>query len=153
MKNIKKLTALFLIVFCMLACMACETNPDELQDDSFRVTVIIDCTDALSYRNSVNVIPESGMILTATEVLLNEGETIYDVLLRVQRLYNIAVATQTSTYGMYVTAIGGLEQGMCTDVSGWTYTVNDQMVMDACNDYVLQNGDTVKWEFITAWEF
>ncbi len=148
----KKVLLLCLICACIFSCISCGGNPDEWQEGDPSVTLTIECTGALAYRDTVSAIPENGMILMPTEILLCENETIYDILLRAQRLYNIAVETQSGAYGMYVTSIGSLAQGTCTSVSGWTYAVNGTQIWDACNDYVLKDGDSVTWSFVTSWE-
>ncbi len=130
---------LLLLLSSLLLLVGCQSNPDELRDGDARVFVTIDATNA-----------NAGILLSETEVLLRENETIYDVLLRVQRLYNLAVSEEVGPYGNYITAIGSVKNGDISSVSGWTYQVNGQEIWEACDDYVLQNGDCVLWCFVTS---
>lgn len=72
-------------------------------------------------------------------------------------VYDALVATGLEIDGTaeYVSAIGGLQPGLAGEMSGWCYTVNDinpDDIMDAAQDYILQDGDTVTWLYRT-WEF
>ena len=37
------------------------------------------------------------------------------------------------------------------EASGWTYTVNGEMVMDSCDTRTVQAGDQILWTYVTAW--
>lgn len=72
-------------------------------------------------------------------------------------VYDALVATGLEFEGTseYVSAIAGLQPGLAGDMSGWCYTVNDinpDDIVDAAQDYTLQDGDTVIWLYRT-WEF
>ena len=62
----------------------------------------------------------------------------------------LAVVTQGSP--AYVTAIGGLAAGEHGDLSGWTYTVGGEMVMESCAVKTVQEGDEILWTYVTSWE-
>ena len=59
------------------------------------------------------------------------------------------VTTQGSP--AYVTAIGDLAAGAHGEASGWTYTVNGELVMDSCDTRTVQAGDQILWTYVTAW--
>ena len=37
------------------------------------------------------------------------------------------------------------------EASGWTYTVNGEMVMDSCDTRTVQAEDQILWTYVTAW--
>ena len=53
-------------------------------------------------------------------------------------------------YGIYVRAIGGLAEKEHGGHSGWMYSVNGAVPMTACSNYVLSNGDSVSWYYVTG---
>lgn len=76
----------------------------------------------------------------------NEGATVYDVLCAL----GLSVNAHGSSYGTYVTAIGGLAEKQYGGTSGWMYSVNGTTPMTACSNYVLSNGDNVVWYYVTG---
>lgn len=76
----------------------------------------------------------------------NEGATVYDALCAL----GLSVNAHGSSYGTYVAAIGGLAEKQYGGTSGWMYSVNGVTPMTACSNYVLSNGDTVVWYFVTG---
>jgi len=51
-----------------------------------------------------------------------------------------------------VTTIGGLAAGAHGDMSGWTYTVDGEMIMESCDVQTVQEGDEILWAYVTSWE-
>lgn len=76
----------------------------------------------------------------------NEGATVYDVLCAL----GLSVNAHGSSYGTYVSAIGGLAEKQYGGTSGWMYSVNGRTPMTACSNYVLSNGDNVVWYYVTG---
>lgn len=76
----------------------------------------------------------------------NEGATVYDVLCAL----GLSVNAHGSSYGTYVSAIGGLAEKQYGGTSGWMYSVNGTTPMTACSNYVLSNGDNVVWYYVTG---
>lgn len=76
----------------------------------------------------------------------NEGATVYDALCAL----GLSVNAQGSSYGTYVSAIGGLTEKQHGGTSGWMYSVNGTTPMTACSNYVLSNGDNVVWYYVTG---
>ena len=76
----------------------------------------------------------------------NEGATVYDALCAL----GLSVNAQGSSYGTYVSAIGGLAEKQYGGTSGWCYSVNGSQPMTACSNYVLSNGDNVVWYYVTG---
>lgn len=76
----------------------------------------------------------------------NEGATVYDALCAL----GLSVNAYGSSYGTYVSAIGGLAEKQYGGTSGWMYSVNGTTPMTACSNYVLSNGDNVVWYYVTG---
>lgn len=76
----------------------------------------------------------------------NEGATVYDALCAL----GLSVSAHGSSYGTYVSAIGGLAEKQYGGTSGWMYSVNGATPMTACSNYVLSNGDNVVWYYVTG---
>lgn len=76
----------------------------------------------------------------------NEGATVYDALCAL----GLSVNAHGSSYGTYVSAIGGLAEKQHGSTSGWMYSVNGATPMTACSNYVLSNGDNVVWYYVTG---
>lgn len=76
----------------------------------------------------------------------NEGATVYDALCAL----GLSVNAHGSSYGTYVSAIGGLAEKQYGGTSGWMYSVNGSTPTTACSNYVLSNGDNVVWYYVTG---
>lgn len=76
----------------------------------------------------------------------NEGATAYDALCAL----GLSINAHGSSYGTYVAAIGGLAEKEHGGTSGWMYSVNGVTPNTACSNYVLSNGDTVVWYYVTG---
>lgn len=76
----------------------------------------------------------------------NEGATAYDALCAL----GLSVNAHGSSYGTYVAAIGGLAEKEHGGTSGWMYSVNGARPNTACSNYVLSNGDSVVWYYVTG---
>ena len=76
----------------------------------------------------------------------NEGATVYDALCAL----GLSVNAHGSSFGTYVAAIGGLAEKEHGGTSGWMYSVNGVAPNTACSNYVLHNGDSVVWYYVTG---
>ena len=75
----------------------------------------------------------------------NQGATVYDALCAC----GLSMSASNTGYGIYVRAIGGLAEKEHGGNSGWMYSVNGAVPMTACSNYVLSNGDSVSWYYVT----
>lgn len=110
-------------------------NQDGSQQSGY-VTVMVSVTSS-AVGNPVS----SGGTFT-----FNEGATVYDALCAL----GLSVNAHGSSYGTYVAAIGGLAEKEHGGNSGWMYSVNGVTPMTACSNYVLSNGDSVVWYYVTG---
>lgn len=75
-----------------------------------------------------------------------EGMTVFDVLKATGVPYN----AKTTSFGVYVSAIGGMAEKDFGPQSGWKYSVNGEVVMTAANNCAVQPGDVVLWFYTTT---
>lgn len=75
-----------------------------------------------------------------------QGATVYDALCAC----GLSMNASNTGYGIYVSAIGGLAEKEHGGHSGWMYSVNGAVPMTACSNYVLSNGDSVSWYYVTG---
>lgn len=76
----------------------------------------------------------------------NQGATVFDALCAC----GLSMNASNTGYGIYVSAIGGLAEKEHGGHSGWMYSVNGAVPMTACSNYVLSNGDSVSWYYVTG---
>lgn len=110
------------------------------------VTLTIRC-DAVPGLESMDHLPDDGVILTATAIDLSEGETVYDILMQAARARSLHVDTQGSGEAAYVRGISYLYEQQHGDLSGWTYKVNGTSPSVGCGAYSLSDGDEIVFEY------
>lgn len=110
-------------------------NQDGSQQPGY-VTVTVSVTSS-AVGNPVS----SGGLFT-----FNKGATAYDALCAL----GLSVDARGSSFGTYVAAIGGLAEKEHGGTSGWMYSVNGVAPNTACSNYVLSNGDSVVWYYVTG---
>ncbi|MEQ2367207.1 DUF4430 domain-containing protein [Adlercreutzia equolifaciens] len=100
---------------------------------SIAVSVVVDSSAAASLGFPAT--------MASATLKLPEGATAYDAL----------AATGLSLEGSssYVSAVNGLAEKMMGGTSGWTYTVNGTMPMTAASNYILHEGDAVRWVYVS----
>ena len=118
------------------------------------VTMSISCAAILEHMDwldpdKAELIPEDGWILKPVTLPLEEGESVFDLLLRVTRQNKIHMEySQSPMYGSaYIEGIHNLYEFDCGEVSGWMYSVNGWYPNYGCSGYVLKPGDVVEWRF------
>lgn len=87
-----------------------------------------------------------GSVAASGTYTFDQGATVYDAL----QALGLGVNAQSTQYGIYVSAIGGLAEKEHGATSGWMYTVNGRVAAVACSAYKLQDGDAVSWYYVTG---
>ena len=118
------------------------------------VTMSISCAAILENMDRLDpdkteLIPEDGWILEPTVFPLEEGESVFDLLLWVTREKKIHMEySEAPLYGSaYIEGIHNLYEFDCGEVSGWMYSVNGWYPNYGCSGYKLEPGDVVEWRF------
>ncbi len=115
---------------------------------SISCATILDNMDWL-VKEKEELVPEDGWILEPTVVTFYEGESVFNVLLRVCKQQSIHMEySNTPMYNSaYIEGIHNLYEFDCGEGSGWMYKVNDWFPNYGCSRYQLQNGDIIEWVF------
>lgn len=132
-----------------------EEAAEEVPQEDF-VTITISCKKAvLNYdklseeaKNSL-VVPESGIILPETRVLIKGGETVFDVLKKVCMENKIHLeSSYTPVFeSAYIEGINNLYEFQCGPLSGWMYSVGGDFVGHGSSSHVLKAGDKIVFEY------
>lgn len=115
------------------------------------VTITIRCDTILDNMDELNpakaeFVPADGVILPALRVYFYEGETAFDVLVRVCEIYDIQLEYSWSVYGSYyIEGIHNLYEFDCGSESGWMYKVDGWFPNYGCSAYTLTDGQTIEW--------
>lgn len=95
------------------------------------------------------ILPENGFIVPTTKVEIKEGETVFDVLLKVTKDKRIHMEyVSTPLYkSNYIEGIGNIYEIDAGPLSGWMYKVNNWFPNYGCGRYVLKDGDNIEWVY------
>ncbi len=133
-----------------------ESGSDE---EVLTCTITIRCKAILSNMDKLaegkdRYVPENGIILATTPVEFLDGETAYDVTKRACDAFGIQMeAAYTPVYGSYyVEGINHLYEFDCGEMSGWLYRVNGWTPNYGCSEYVLEDGDSIVWDYTCTGE-
>lgn len=131
-----------------------EPQEAEVTNTAYTCTISISCAtildnmDVLADGKDV-LVPADGWILPATTVTFYEGESVFDVLLRVCQENKIHMEyMDTPMYNSaYIEGINNLYEFDCGNLSGWMYHVNGWFPNYGCSRYALQDGDVICWVY------
>ena len=145
-----KTAVLFALCAALCAAFVSCAAPSVKDDYPFHCTLYIDCKTIL--RNvadldpdKLELVPEDGVILDTVTVGFEEGDSVYDILLRELRARGIHIeSTFTPVYNSaYVEGINNLYEFDCGPMSGWEYRVNGEFLNYGCSQYFPKEGDEI----------
>lgn len=134
-------------------------KPVEPQDTSIsnkqmKATLSIKCDTLLDNISNMNqekveLVPPDGIILSSTEVIFFEGESVFDVLKRETKANNIHLEYSfTPMYNSaYIEGIHNLYEFDGGNLSGWMYKVNGWFPNYGASRYQLKDGDIIEWVY------
>ena len=118
------------------------------------VTISITCHTILNNLDKVSdnkkgIIPSNGVILSQKQVEINDGDTVFDVLLRETRKQRIHMDfVESPVYGSaYIKGINNIYEFDAGELSGWMYSVNGFFPNYGCSIYNLNDGDVIQWMY------
>jgi len=145
----KKMIAL---VLALLLLAGCGTQPAAEQENT--CTISISCATILDNMESCvaekqELVPSDGWLLEPVKVSFSEGESVFDVLLRVCRERKIHMEySDTPIYNSaYIEGIGNFYEFDVGPLSGWMYKVGDWFPNYGCSNYELKDGDVICWVY------
>ena len=131
-----------------------EPQEQTVSDDKIYCTFSISCSKILESPEVIDdsiadVVPKDGWILKPQRIEVNEGESVFDILLRVCRDNKIHTEySWTPVYNSaYIEGIGNIYEFDCGELSGWMYKVNDWYPNYGCSRYVVNNNDVIEWNY------
>jgi len=144
------LCALMLILFIFTTSFSStadyyKTAPEK-KAATGKVTLSILC-DKVPELESSDYLPRDGVILPATVFDIAEGDTVYTVLTDAARAHEIHLESSGPDGMIYMRGIDNLYELQYGDLSGWIYFVNGTSPSLSCDQYTLQNGDTILWRY------
>ena len=127
--------------------------PEETPKEN-TVTMSISCAALLDHMDwldpdKTELVPEDGWILKPVTLPLEEGESVFDLLLRVAKANKIHMEySESPMYGSaYIEGIYNLYELDAGAGSGWMYSVNGWYPNYGCSGYMLEPGDVVEWRY------
>ena len=98
--------------------------------------------------------PTIGVDLTVEASAVNQGEFYSGHLTLPEKasVYDALCESKVTFQGnkKYVKSINGLAEKQYGGTSGWTFTVNGEMVMQGAGKCKLADGDVVIWSYVTG---
>ena len=156
MKRIVKVMILVLVLSILCGCGKANTAKvaDTNGDGKLTCTLEIRCDTLLTQLDKVpaekvNLVPEDGIMLAATEVEFTGGESVFDVFRKVLREEKLHFEyVDASAYdSVYIEGIGNIYEFDCGPQSGWMYSVNDVYPGLGCSTYTLADGDVIVFSY------
>lgn len=152
MKRVKIAAAALLLAALML--FACCAKPAVKDEYPCHCTLYIDCKTILDNMDMLDpdkaeLVPDDGVILPEITAGFEEGESVYDVLLRELRARGIHIESSfVPLYNSaYVEGINNIYEFDCGPTSGWEYCVNGEFPNYGCSAFELHDGDSVRFLF------
>lgn len=146
------ITSLILLMSMLTACGGGEKA--SLDEGNFSAKISISCKTILDNMDQLDkekkdIIPEDGVVLKETEVKFNEGDSAFDVLLKVCKEKKIHMEyMDTPAYNSsFIEGLANLYEFDCGPLSGWMYKVNDFFPNYGCSQYKLKDGDVLVFEY------
>lgn len=129
-------------------------NQEVKKGRTYTCTFSIECSTILNNLSELDpdkpeLVPSNGVILPPTTVTFYEGESVFDVIQRVCREYNIHLEfSWTPVYNSaYIEGIHNLYEFDCGALSGWMYRVDGWYPNYGCSRYQLADGEVVEWRY------
>ncbi|MCR5808694.1 MAG: DUF4430 domain-containing protein [Clostridiales bacterium] len=147
---IRLLAALLAFAFAALAS-ACE-KPKVKDNYAHHCTLYVDCRTLLDNMDDLDpdkreLVPEDGVILAQVTVGFDDGDSVYDILVRELRSRDIHIdASFVPAYNTaYVKGINNIYEFDCGLSSGWEYSVNGVFPNYGCSAYYPEEGDEIRF--------
>lgn len=96
------------------------------------------------------VIKGKGSYVLQENITIQDGQTVYDVLLSATKQHHIEFQAIESQYGMYVVNIGGLKTANYggNANNGWVYEINGSHVGTSADKKILKSTDQIEWIYL-----
>lgn len=109
-----------------------------------KVTLTIRC-DTVAGKTDSRYIPKDGIIFERAEFVIDDDDTVYDILTEAARKYSIQMENSGAEAMVYISGINYLYEFDFGQLSGWIYYVNNESQSVGCDQYKLKDGDVIEW--------
>ncbi len=116
---------------------------EEIPENGIRTYLEIRCDTVAGEKE---FIPEDGVILPRTEIILEKGQNAYDQLLQAARKYQIQMENSGGA-AAYINGMAYLYEFDFGELSGWVFSVNGSSAGTGCSEHIMQEGDEVLWQY------
>lgn len=127
------------------------STTSEVRPQSKTCSFMISCATVFNNKDKlragiIDILPKDGMIFPKTEVQINEGDTVYDVLKRICKENKIHMESTkiAATNSYYIEGIANLYEFDAGNLSGWMYSVNGKFPQTSSSNYTLSGGEKVE---------
>ena len=132
----KKLAVLFMAMIMVFSMSACGSGSDGAGDaEMITVYIEIDYPDGCGEADVEDY-----------QMQVPEGTNALEMLQLYAEENDIEVTLADTSPTMYVTSINSIAE---TDSAGWVYEVSDEMTMDAADQYIVEDGQEITWEYMS----
>ena len=142
------------MILCLLLTLSGCGKPAEVEITGPSCTISISCATILDNLEKLDpekteLVPADGYLLPEIKVALQEGDSVFDLLLRACLENNLHMEyVDTPLYdSAYIEGIGNLYEFDCGNESGWMYSVNGMFPNYGCSQHKPQNGDVICWVY------
>jgi len=108
-------------------------------------------TDVAKEENIVYIsicgVDDQASIMSKQKVNFEEGDSVFDVLLRETKSRKIQMEFSGLKSAAYIKGIDNLYEFDKGEGSGWLYTVNGNFPKESCSAYKLKKGDSIEWKY------
>ena len=115
------------------------------------VTIAISCKTAinngLNKKPGFSHLPSNGIILQNMKVEFNEGDTVFDILVKITRKKGIHMEYRGSGSNTYIEGMNNLYEFDGGSNSGWMYSVNGVYPNYGVGAYKVKSSDVIKFNY------
>lgn len=131
-----------------------QNKTDTKDSKPLTCTISISCATIMDNRDLLDeakqgLVPADGWILRETSASFEEGESAFDVLLRVsrQRKIHMEYSNVPLYNSAYIEGVHNLYEFDCGPLSGWVYSVDGFFPNYGSSRYTLKDGQTLRWMY------
>ena len=117
-------------------------------------TIRIECTEILENmdllkKGKEELVPKDGILLETKSILIEEGDTVFDILYRITRQENLHLEyTLTPVYNScYIEGIANIYEFDCGNTSGWMFYINGDRPQLGASQIDVKKDDQIEFRY------
>ena len=119
--------------------------------------LLISCSDILKNKDKfsadqLSIVPENGLIYEKSSIPFQDGDTVFDVLIREMKANKIQTEYAASPVyqANYIKGIDNIYEKSFGSNSGWMFAVNGKQPPVGSSSYKLKSGDKIQWLYVCS---